>query len=83
MNNAAIKTSDVAAGGSGRNGCKRVYSEKHLDAGNFLTHSYNSETGLPLCKRVKADHLLCDPCSTDENAPPTCPVCAKRDPRFK
>lgn len=72
-----IKTSDVAAGGKGH----RVYRAGY--DGPFLTHSYDTDTGNPLCKRVKPEHLLCDPCSTDEDAAPTCPVCAKRDPRFQ
>lgn len=70
------KTSDVAAA---------ACTKKNLEEGNFLTHSYDVVTGNPLCKRVKADHLLCDPYSTDgiEDSKPTCPVCAKRDPRFQ
>lgn len=67
------KTSEVAGA---------AQTKKNLDDGNFLTHSYDVATGNPLCKRVKADHLLCDPFATDENAAPTCPVCLKRDPRF-
>jgi hypothetical protein len=51
-------------------------------ATSFLTHSYETETGLPLCRRVKADHLLCDPYETEEDSAPTCPVCLKRDQRF-
>ena len=68
------KTSDVTSS---------AYTRKQIDAGAFLTHSYDTTTGSPLCKRVKAEHLLYDPYSTDEDAAPTCPVCAKRDPRFK
>lgn len=68
-----IKTSVVAGA---------AYAAKQLEAGLFLTHSYDTETGAPLCKRVKADHLLCDSEATDVDAPPTCPACRKRDPRF-
>jgi hypothetical protein len=70
---ANIKTSDVAGS---------AYTAKQLDTGCFLTHAYDMKTGKPLCKRVKAEHLLCDPGSTDEDAPATCPHCAKKDPRF-
>jgi hypothetical protein len=51
----------------------------------MLTHTvkidtYESEVG-PLCRRVYLDSLA-DPCADDPSAPPTCPVCRKRDPRF-
>jgi len=37
-----------------------------------------------LCERVKRDNMLDDPFAVeDEDAPPTCPVCLKKDPRQK
>lgn len=60
-----------------------AYTRKQLEAGAFLTHSHDSETDRPLCKRVKAEHVLVDGCYEGQDAAPTCPVCAKRDPRFK
>lgn len=52
-----------------------------MSTGECLTHTVNLDTDQPLCKRVKATSLLDDTCATDPNAAPTCPTCAKRDPR--
>lgn len=71
----AIETYPVAAA---------AYPEGHKGA--FLTHAYDTETDLPLCKRVKTDSLLLDGLWGGEGClerKPTCPTCCKRDPRFK
>jgi hypothetical protein len=44
------------------------------------THAVNTLTGSPLC-RVKRESIIDDECATDENAPPTCPTCNRKDPR--
>lgn len=44
------------------------------------THAVNVRTDLALCGRVKPESIA-DESATDENAPATCPLCAKRDPR--
>jgi len=36
----------------------------------------------PLC-RVRPESLSDDPHATNQHAPPTCPTCAKRDPRSR
>lgn len=36
-----------------------------------------------LCGKVKLESMLQDECATDPQSRPTCPACAKRDPRFK
>jgi hypothetical protein len=71
MNTADIKTRAVAAA-------------SYAKLATFHNHAVDTSTGLPLCKRVKPASIL-DDCYAvdDENAPATCPVCAKRDPRFK
>lgn len=38
--------------------------------------------GRVLCSRVKLSHLGDDP-AANKTAPPTCPTCLRRDPRFK
>ena len=45
------------------------------------THTVNDATGSAICGKVKDENLVGGGC--DRDAPPTCPVCAKRDPRFK
>ena len=50
--------------------------------GATLTHAVD-ETGRPLCGRVKADSILDDDLWGDLASRPTCPTCAKRDPRFR
>lgn len=56
---------------------------KTNDIRSTLTHAVNQTTGKPLCNRVKPENLLDDPYAVDdEDAPATCPLCAKRDPRF-
>lgn len=47
------------------------------------THTVDAATGEAICGKVKADSLLGDECATDPAGRPTCPTCAKRDPRFK
>jgi hypothetical protein len=69
--NATIKTRCVAGA-----------AYKASDIRSTLTHSVDEATGLPLCKRVKADSLLDDDFATDPNLKATCPACAKKDPRF-
>jgi hypothetical protein len=66
-----IKTSEVAGA---------AYSKKQLDEGNFLSHAYDTVTGSPICKRVKPEHII-EYCGEGEDSRPTCPVCAKKDPR--
>jgi hypothetical protein len=56
---------------------------KTHDIRSTLTHAVDVTTGEPLCHRVKPDNILDDSYAVDdENAPATCPICAKRDPRF-
>jgi hypothetical protein len=56
---------------------------KSNDIRSTLTHAVDQTTDKPLCGRVKPENILDDPYAVDdENAPATCPVCAKRDPRF-
>ncbi len=56
---------------------------KQNDIRSTLTHAVDQTTDKPLCGRVKPESLLDDPYAVDdEDAPATCPVCAKRDPRF-
>jgi hypothetical protein len=61
-------------------------NRRRLD-GPLLTHTVRVTTAgvecAVLCKRVKLDSIAdahADP--TGLNAPPTCPVCLRRDPRF-
>jgi hypothetical protein len=70
MNNVVIKTRAVAGA-----------AYRASDIRSCLTHAVDQGTGLPLCKRVKAENLLDDMYATNEDAAPTCPGCAKRDPR--
>ncbi len=70
MLNVVIKTRCVAGA-----------AYKASDIRSTLTHAVDQETGLPLCKRVKAENLLDDDYATDPNAKATCPHCAKKDPR--
>ena len=46
-----------------------------------LTHVVNADTNEVLCSRIKRSALLDDRNECDVNGKPTCPVCAKRDPR--
>jgi hypothetical protein len=56
---------------------------KSNDIRSTLTHAVDQTTDKPLCNRVKPESLLDDPYAVDdEDAPATCPVCAKKDPRF-
>jgi hypothetical protein len=56
---------------------------KTNDIRSTLTHAVDVTTYEPLCRRVKSKNILDDPYAVDdENAPATCPLCAKRDPRF-
>lgn len=56
---------------------------KQNDIRSTLTHAVDQTTEKPLCERVKPENILDDPYAVaDEDAPATCPVCAKRDPRF-
>lgn len=60
-----------------------LYSDRPL-----LTHTVRITPedldGVPLCRRVKADHIA-DPCADPDGLqkPPTCPTCLRRDPRFR
>lgn len=50
----------------------------------LLTHTVNLDTGAVLCTRVDPDHMA-DRYSAEGDemdAPPTCPQCKARDPRF-
>jgi hypothetical protein len=62
-------TDDVLAG---------AYANQSLKA--LLSHTVAVSTGAPLCHRVRADSMA-GYCK-DKDAPPTCPVCLRRDPRF-
>lgn len=56
---------------------------KTSDIRSTLTHAVDQTTDEPLCHRVKPENILDDPYAVDdEDAPATCPICAKRDPRF-
>jgi hypothetical protein len=46
-----------------------------------LTHAYDPVADRVLCRRVRGKSLA-DACATDTEEPPTCSICAKRDPRF-
>jgi hypothetical protein len=48
-----------------------------------LTHAVDMTTEAPLCRKVKASSILLDGAWGDTGSKPTCPCCAKRDPRFK
>ena len=63
-----------------------VCSSAYLDIEKGrLTHACEvGDDGFPvrvLCKTVQLDSILDDKDAIDGNTPPTCPVCAKRDPR--
>jgi hypothetical protein len=45
-----------------------------------LTHALDEKLGVTLCGKIDESSLTE---SSDENAPATCPTCAKRDPRSK
>src|SRR5208337_1272427 len=64
-------TDDVLAG---------AYAGKNPPLKFLLTHTVAQSTGAPLCKRVKPDSMA--GWSVNPNAPPTCPICLARDPRF-
>lgn len=52
------------------------------DERSMLTHAVDTATGLPLCKRVKASNIIDDSLwEGGIESKPTCPICAKRDPR--
>jgi hypothetical protein len=57
-----------------------AYAGKNPPLKNLLTHTVAAD-GRPLCKRVKADSMA--GYDKDESAPPMCPICLARDPRFK
>lgn len=61
--------------------CVAGAAYKASDIRSTLTHAVDDATGLPLCKRVKADNLLDDDFATNPDAAPTCPHCLKKDPR--
>lgn len=55
------------------------------DPKSFRTHVVelvNGHESRVLCKRVKLENLA-DPYAADPNAPATCAVCVKRDPRSR
>lgn len=63
-----------------------AYRGRDVSKRPLLTHTVSVDergymNGGPLCNRVPADHICDD--DRDTEARPTCPVCAKRDPRFK
>jgi len=49
----------------------------------FLTHTADTETKQPLCKRVRYDSLLDDSYAQAPEEPPTCKTCLRRDPRYR
>lgn|GEM_PF-1951987 len=55
-------------------------------ASSLLTHTVeldgNGNYRRVLCMRVKLENIA-DPCSGDIYQRPTCPTCARRDPRFQ
>lgn len=46
-----------------------------------LKHSIEEDADKTLCRRIKEENLA-DEYSGDPSAPPTCPECLRRDPRF-
>lgn len=58
-----------------------AYKGKRLDLKALLTHTLDTDTHRALCHGVKPDHLA-DEYSGDTDAPPTCPRCLVKDPRF-
>lgn len=70
---AVFETREVLAG---------AYRESNPKS--FLTHTVDVATEKPICSRVKPDHIADAGSLTpaERAAAPTCPVCARRDPRF-
>lgn len=62
------------------------YRGGRADLKVLLTHSIDLNSGAKtLCGRINGDHVCDEFGSTDDerSAPPTCVVCARRDPRFQ
>ena len=66
-----------------------AYAGKNPPLKYMLTHTVSAAGGTgddePLCTRVRAESM-CDMDMVEPSGkptPPTCPVCLKRDPRFK
>jgi hypothetical protein len=59
-------------------GMRHPFIEMHTHTIEF--EHYDAD-GRVLCSRVKLSSLA-DPAADDETAPPTCPTCLRRDPRF-
>lgn len=73
----SIQTRGVLAGAylhhAGRGGKEHV----------FLTHSFDMARNETLCRRIPdPEGRLADEYADDIDAPPTCPLCLKRDARF-
>jgi len=64
-----------------------AYRGKNVDQRSLITHTCDTEDPdeRSLCKRVKPGHLVDEYGMTQAqlSAPPTCPNCLTRDPRFK
>ena len=58
-----------------------AYPGKNPPLKYMLTHTVAAATDEPLCKRVRAESIA-DRFADDISAPPTCPICLRRDPRF-
>jgi hypothetical protein len=77
---ATIRTRAVFGAHTPRTGTPRTHAvEVRLVVrdGGFI-----EELVSPLCD-VRPESLSDDPCATHEHLPPTCPTCAKRDPRAR
>ncbi len=48
----------------------------------LLTHTV-ADDNTALCKRVRPESLVGSYGTAEDDAPPTCPICLARDPRFK
>lgn len=75
MNAIVYETRAVLAG---------AYANKTAEAKSMLTHAVDAQTERPFCRRVRAENIA-DAYAISEKerqAPPTCPVCRARDPRF-
>jgi hypothetical protein len=73
-----IRTRAVLGARTPRSGSPRTHAVEVrlvVRAGGFI-----EETVSPLCN-VRPESLSEDPHATHEHLPPTCPTCAKRDPR--
>lgn len=80
--NARYETRGVLVGAYLRTDDRRAY----------LTHTVRIEVSpederrtdcIPLCKKVKPDNICENGGTSDPKAPPTCPTCLRRDPRFR